>query len=225
MATVIAYLDPARNGPGDRVGGPEGHREAIAAWARRRRHQVAAFIEEAELAGAALRPGLASAIGALRNDGVTGLVVPSLSSLSDDLVVQEQLLGEIRRTGAKVYSLDPLDADQLDGVPTDPSRNLVRQVLKTAAETEPAIAAIRSAARGTTRGSPPYGYRVEDGQLVPNPAEQAVLMRIAELRTAGASIREIARALEAEGHRAKRAKRWHPETVRRIVQRTQTEIR
>ena len=110
-------------------------------------------------------------------------------------------------------------------VPADPSRSMVRQVLQTAAETEPVIAAIRSAARGTTRGSPPYGYRVEDGQLVANPAEQAVLTRIAELRATGASIREIARALEAEGHRAKRAKRWHPETVRRIVQRTQTSPR
>ena len=44
---------------------------------------------------------------------------------------------------------------------------MVRQVLQTAAETEPVIAAIRSAARGTTRGSPPYGYRVEDGHSWP----------------------------------------------------------
>jgi DNA invertase Pin-like site-specific DNA recombinase len=227
MVTLIAYLNPARNGPGesDHSGGREDQREAITAWARRRRHQVAVFIEEDEPAGLAQRPGLASAIGALRDDGVGGLVVTSLSSLSEDLVVQEQLLGEVRRSGAKVYSLEPHDADQLRSVPADPSRILVRQVLKTAAETEPAIAAIRSAARGTTRGSPPYGYRVEDGQLVANPAEQAALMRIAELRAAGASIREITRALEAEGHRAKRAKRWHPETVRRIAQRTQTSPR
>jgi DNA invertase Pin-like site-specific DNA recombinase len=156
----------------------------------------------------------------MQEDGIKGLVVTSLSSLSDDLVVQEQLLAEIRRTGATVYSVDPDDAEHLRTVSSDPSRNLVRQVLQTAAENEPTVIAIRSAARATTGGSPPYGYRVEDGQLLANPTEQAVLVRIAELRSEGATFREIARTLESEGHRPKRAKRWHPETLRRLVQRT-----
>ena len=221
MATLIAYLRVPGNGPSERPDQAGYHRDAVLAWARRRRHQVAAFVEEDELAGLERRPGLAAAVAGLSDDGIDGLVVTSLTSLSEDLVAQEQLLAEILRTGAKVYSLDPNDAEHLRSESADPSRNLVRQVLQKAVENEATIIAIRSAARATNRGSPPYGYRVEDGQLVANPAEQAVLVRIAELRAQGSTFREIARALDAEGHRPKRARRWHPETVRRVVQRTQ----
>ena len=68
-------------------------------------------------------------------------------------------------------------------------------------------------------GSPPYGYRIADGSLVPDPAEHAALVRIAELRASGATLREIARELDSNGHKPKRGERWHPESVRRIVER------
>ena len=221
MATLIAYLRLLGARPGDRHGPAGYQRDAVLGWARRRRHEVTAFVEEDDLAGLDWRPGLAAAVAGLSDDGIDGLVVTSLTSLSEDLVAQEQLLAEIRRTGARVYSLDPNDAEHLRSESADPSRNLVRQVLQKAAANEPTIVAIRSAARAGNGGSPPYGYRVEDGQLVSNPVEQAVLVRIAELRSLGATFRQIARALDAEGHRPKRARRWHPETVRRVVQRTQ----
>lgn len=221
MATLIAYLRPLGGVPSDGHDQAGHQREAVLSWARKRRHEVAAFVEEDEPVGLDRRQGLAVAVAELGDDGIDGLVVTSLTSLSEDLVAQEQLLAEIRRTGARVYSLDPGDAEHLRNDSPDPSRTLIRQVLQKAAENEPAIIAIRSAARATNGGSPPYGYRVEDGQLVANPAEQAVLVRIAELRLQGATFREIARALEAEGHRPKRARRWHPETLRRVIQRTQ----
>jgi DNA invertase Pin-like site-specific DNA recombinase len=223
MATLIAYLRSFRNGRGEQEQSASDQREAVTAWARRRRHHVAAFVEEDQVRSSDLgqRPALAAAIAALGDDGIDGLVVSALSDLSDDLVVQEQLLAEIRRVGAKVYSVEPDDAEHLRTVSSDSSRNLVRHVLRTTAENEPAILAIRSSVSASAGGAPPYGYRFEDGQLTAVPAEQAVLARIAELRSAGATFREIARTLEAEGHRAKRAKRWYPETVRRIVQRMQ----
>ena len=68
-------------------------------------------------------------------------------------------------------------------------------------------------------GSPPYGYRIADGSRLPDPAEHAALVRIAELRASGATLREIARELDSNGHKPKRGERWHPESVRRIVER------
>jgi hypothetical protein len=59
-------------------------------------------------------------------------------------VTQEQLLAEIRRTGASVYSLDPNDAEHLRSESADPSRNLVRQVLQKAAANEPTGPALRT---------------------------------------------------------------------------------
>jgi hypothetical protein len=128
MATLIAYL-PSHKSHGEPEG-PAHRRDAIMAWARRRRHRIAAVIAEDELPGSETKQGLPAAVAALGDDGIGGLVLPSLSGLSDDLVVQEQLLAEIRRTGAKVYSLDPNDTEHLRSVSSDPSRNLVRRVLQ-----------------------------------------------------------------------------------------------
>jgi DNA invertase Pin-like site-specific DNA recombinase len=51
---------------------------------------------------------------------------------------------------------------------------------------------------GFAYGSPPYGYRAEGRELVPEPAEQAALALICELRAAGQSVRSIVAALTAQ---------------------------
>ena len=219
MTALIAYL----RSPREHLDGIDGHDRAVQAWAAKKRHRIVAVFQDDGAAGLDQRPGLAAAMAALGQDAVDGVVVWRLASLDDDLVVQEQLLAEIRKLGARVYSLNPDEATELRRTPADPSRQIVRQVLQAAAGNEHQIAALRSAARtpnGQRRGgSPPFGYRTEDGQLVPDPTEQATLARIAELRAEGATLREMARALEAEGHRTKRAERWHPESIRRIAKR------
>jgi hypothetical protein len=54
---------------------------------------------------------------------------------------------------------------------------------------------------------------------VPDEQEQAALALIRELYGQGESLRAIADALDAAGHRPKRSERWHPESLRRIVAR------
>jgi len=51
------------------------------------------------------------------------------------------------------------------------------------------------------------------------PPIDTVLARITELKTAGASLREIGAVLEAEGRPPKRGGSWHPETLRRAAAR------
>lgn len=72
---------------------------------------------------------------------------------------------------------------------------------------------------GFAYGSPPYGMRAVDGELVPDPAEQVVVDRIRDLHTAGASLREISRTLDAEGVSPRRGVRWQDRSVGRIVAR------
>jgi hypothetical protein len=43
--------------------------------------------------------------------------------------------------------------------------------------------------------------------------------RVVELRGQGRSLRGIAAALEADGHRPRRGERWHPNTLARILER------
>lgn len=72
---------------------------------------------------------------------------------------------------------------------------------------------------GFAYGSPPLGWTAKESTLMPDIEEQETLQRIHDLRNAGKSLREIARSLTNEGHRPKRSNTWHPETIRRILER------
>ena len=68
-------------------------------------------------------------------------------------------------------------------------------------------------------GAPPYGTRAADGELVPEPKEVRAIERARALRASGASLRSIAEVLATEGFAPRRADCWHPETLRRLLER------
>lgn len=63
----------------------------------------------------------------------------------------------------------------------------------------------------------PFGFDREGEVLIPNEAEQALLRKMREWRTAGCSLRDIADRLNSMGAAAKNAGRWHASTVRQIL--------
>ncbi len=174
------------------------------------------------------RPGLAEALDLVKSGAIGGVCVYKLDRLSRDLILQEQLLREIRRLGGEVFTTAPGEAAFLTNDPDDPSRKLIRQVLGSIAEYERDMITLRlrsgrhrKAAQGRYAfGAPPYGYRAERGELVADESAQAVLERVRELRTTGASLRDIATTLTTEGHRPPRGDRWYPNTVSRLVARS-----
>jgi Recombinase/Resolvase, N terminal domain len=70
---------------------------------------------------------------------------------------------------------------------------------------------------GYIGGTVPMGTRVVDGEFAADEAEQAVITRVRELHDEGKSLRQIAAAMEAEGHRTKAGTTWYPATVRRLL--------
>ena len=80
--------------------------------------------------------------------------------------------------------------------------------------------AAKVAQGGYGGGRPRFGCQAKDRALAPEPAEQETADRVRQLRADGLSYRQIASTLEAEGRRPKQGERWHPNTVRRIVERT-----
>jgi DNA invertase Pin-like site-specific DNA recombinase len=70
---------------------------------------------------------------------------------------------------------------------------------------------------GYAYGAPPFGFRSESGELVPDPVEQAVIEQMVDLRARGWSLRQIAEALNEGRFPSKRAGRWHPQTVSRVL--------
>jgi len=236
---VVAYLRVSTDRQAEEGLGLDVQQQAIRAWAKQHGHRVALWARDEGVSGSNgldTRDGLLDALAALRSGQGKGLVVYRLDRLARDLIVQETLLGELRRMGAEVFSTSPSEAAYLTDDPDDPSRALIRQVLGAVAQYERAMIALRlrsgrrrKAERGGyAYGSPPFGWEAKDGELIEHPAEQVVLARIRELHGEGRSLREIAATLTAEGHRprARKAKagadinpegRWHPETLRGIV--------
>ena len=228
MAVLIAYLR-ACNGGGEKGIGVEIQRAAVEDWARRRRHQLAAIVSENPSAASLEdRQGLAEALAALHQGLAQGFVVYRLDCLDSALVVQEQLLAEVRATGARVYSLQPDDAAELRRIPADPSRQGVRDVLRAAAANQPQMAALRS--RRRRQSAPVQGRRPTVTASLRAPSFPTLPSRQhwsvspncePRARRCGRSPREF----DSNGHKPKRGQRWHPESVRRIVERLEPDSR
>jgi DNA invertase Pin-like site-specific DNA recombinase len=227
---VAAYLRVSTDAQAEHGLGLDVQRQAIRAWASQHGHRIASWHSDEGVSGSNgldSREALPDAVGEIREDRAGGLVVYRLDRLARDLILQETLLAEIATIGGLVFSTMPGEQDVITDDPDDPSRRLIRQVLGAVSEYERSLIRLRlrngrrrkHERGGYAYGSPPLGWRTEARELVPEASEQAAVARARQLREAGGSVRTIAAALTAEGHRPKRGGTWHPETIRRILAR------
>ena len=231
---VLGYCRVSTDRQADLGSGLDIQREAIEQWARQHRHRlVGIHADEGRSGGAGIdeRIGLATAIDEIQAAGYDGLVVARLDRLARDLVLQEQILADLRRRSIRMFSATAGESDYLVDDPGDPSRALIRQVLGAVSQYERQMIRLRMLAGKQRKalagrkavGAYPFGYgavgRGRERDAGPREDEQVALSRMLELRRAGASYRETASALDAEGFRPRRAARWAPATVRGIVQR------
>lgn len=228
---VAGYIRVSTDRQAERGFGLDVQERAVKAWVRRHGHRLVEIHRDEGVSGSNgldRRVGLADALQSLRDRKAQGLVVPRLDRLARDLVLQETLLGEVRRLDGEVFSCSDAEAVFLVDDPADPSRRLIRQILGAVAEYERSMIALRLRAGRRRKaeqggyagdGSPPFGWQAVDGALAPVEAEQRALHRIRDLHAGGHSLRSIADALQAEGHRPKRGDRWHPQTLARVLAR------
>lgn len=66
-------------------------------------------------------------------------------------------------------------------------------------------------------GVAPFGYRWEDGEMVPHPEEAPIRKRMYHLFLEHRRIKKIARILNEEGHRTRRGNEFTDTTVRRLL--------
>jgi len=202
--------------------------KAIRSWVKQQRHLLAALHRDEGVSGTIeVREGLTEALAAIRFNGAQGLVVTSLDRLARSLTVQEAVLAQVWSAGGRVFTVDEGEVPQDD--PDDPARTFVRQVMGAVAQLERGLIARRlrrgrlhkAEAGGYAYGAPPLGFRAEAGALVPDPDEQQAVRLIVQLRAEGASLRNIALHLTAEGLGPKRGGAWHPMMVKRVLDRTE----
>jgi DNA invertase Pin-like site-specific DNA recombinase len=169
------------------------------------------------------RVGLAEALAIVERGEVAGIIVYRMDRLARDLLLQETLMARMRAAGAEVISVSEPDMDS-----DDPTRVLVRQVLGSISQYERALIrgrmmagkAAKVSKGGYGGGRPPFGWRAEGKELVPEPREQEAIALVRQLADEGLSSRQIAARLEEAGHRPKVGEHWSSVQVLRILRRT-----
>ena len=226
---LIAYLRVSTDKQAEEGYGLDVQEADVRRWAKDNGHKIIAVLSDEGVSGSNgldTREALPDALAALKVGRADGLLIPKLDRLSRDMVLQEQLLRDVWKMGREVFSA--LGSEQnLRNDPDDPGRKMLRVILGAVNEHEREMIVIRmrkgraakAAKGGYAYGSPAFGKRTEDGELVTDERETAVTARMAELRAAGQSYRSIAATLNAEGLKPKRGGQWHSQTVSRVLER------
>jgi DNA invertase Pin-like site-specific DNA recombinase len=199
----------------DRDIGLEEQRRAIEAWAARSGITIASWKADEGVAGGtpiAERPGLVSALGALRELGAGVLVAANHDRFACEAFVAGLIEQAVLASGARLDTADgslvlsrsaPSTVEESGGAQSWTRGALdlfvAYQRAVNRARTREALAGKRG--RGERIGTVPYGYRLAaDGlHLEADAAEQAVLRRVRELAAEGMSQRRIVEELAAHG--------------------------
>lgn len=131
------------------------------------------------------------------------VITPKLDRMFRSALDALDILGKLKTVGISLHMLD-LGGD----VTGNGVSRLVFTILSAVAEAErdrtrERVAEMKKDQRQRGRflgGKVPFGYRVsEDGELVPEPAQQAAIRRIRKMRAEGLALRPIAEAMQASG--------------------------
>jgi DNA invertase Pin-like site-specific DNA recombinase len=213
MAKAFAYLRVSGQGQvkGD---GFTRQMEAIKAYAKAHDIQIVNTYREEGVTGTAEladRPAFVEMMTALHSNGTKLVLIEKLDRLARDLMIQETIIGDLRKNGLALISVAEPDLLQ-----DDPSRKLMRQIFGAIAEYEKTMIVLKlrgarmraKAQNGHCEGAKPYGTL---------PGEAAAIERMAALRASGMAFQPIAEQLNAEGLKPRRGAKWYGKTVDNIL--------
>ncbi len=191
----------------------------IRSWAGPKSLEPEIYTDEGLSGATAARPGLQAALDAACSQSCP-LVVYSLSRLARSTKDAINIAERLDKAGADLVSL----SESIDT--TSAAGKMVFRMLAVLAEFERDLVSERTRAalaHKKARGErvshePAYGWRLEGDRVVVDVDEQRAVALIRRLSASGETPGAICRALSAHGHHP-RGKRWHPETVRRILSR------
>ena len=191
--------------------------KAIREYAKTHGIRLAKVFREEGVSGAKElnnRPALSEMMQALHGNGVKLVLVERLDRLARDLMVQETIVGDLRKYGFELTSVTEPDLCQ-----DDPTRKLMRQIFGAISEYEKAMIVIKlrgarqrkKARTGRCEGRKPYGHY---------PGEKGVIDRMRTLRDDGLGFDRVAARLNADGFLTRKGTAWHGFSVNRILGRT-----
>jgi DNA invertase Pin-like site-specific DNA recombinase len=164
-----------------------------------------------ELEGRAV---LKAMLEALASNGAKTVIIERLDRLARDLMVQENIIADLRKRG-----FDLISVAEPDLCSNDPSRVLMRQIFGSIAQYDRAmtVAKLRGARErmraktGRCEGRKAFGSR---------PGEGDIIDRMKALRRGGMAVDKVAAVLNTEGAKPRAGQQWYPTTVYRILKTT-----
>jgi DNA invertase Pin-like site-specific DNA recombinase len=225
---VVGYIRVSTNGQAEEGFGLPVQEQAIRRWAKTGKHRVVGVERDEGISGTVGvegREGLSQALSTIAAGRAEALVVLRLDRLARELTVQEAVLAQAWRAGGRVFTVD--SGEVMADDPADPMRTAMRQMMGVFAQLERGMIASRLRAGrrlkaeggGYAFGSPPFGSRAEDGELMPDSVEREAIALAGKMRRKGASLRDICTALSEAGCKPRRGEVWHPTVVARILRR------
>jgi DNA invertase Pin-like site-specific DNA recombinase len=212
---AFAYLRVSGRGQVDGDGFPR-QKAAIKAYAEAHGVRIARYFQEEGVSGKTdleNRPALTELMLALHSNGVKTVLIEKLDRLARDLMVQETIIADLRKSGFEIISVAEPDLCS-----DDPSRKLVRQIFGAISEYERAMIVLKlKAARqrqrmktGRCEGRKPYGFTAD---------ERTTIALIREYSKSGLNFSQVAAHLNSEGVKPRAGKQWYPANISRILSR------
>jgi DNA invertase Pin-like site-specific DNA recombinase len=219
---TVAYLRVSTDKQADRGVSLDAQRAKVAAYAELYDLELVEVVVDAGASAKTLdRPGLARALGMLRKGGeAEALLVVKLDRLTRSVRDLGELVERHFAPGkAALLSV----GEQIDT--RSAAGRLVLNVLASVSQWEreaigerTAAAMQHKAACGEfTGGEAPFGWRVVDDRLEPVESEQTVVAEARRLRTAGLSLRAVARELDRAGMRSRNGRPFAAVQVQRMT--------
>lgn len=217
---AIGYIRVSTEQQADEGISLEAQRAKISAWCTANDYELVGIEVDAGISGKAMdkRQGLQNAMAAVKKD--MALVVYSLSRLArstkDTLIISEKL----DKAGADLVSLsERIDTSGAAG-------KMMFRMLAVLAEFERDVISERTTmalahkkAAGEKYAPVPFGYREIEGRLEKVEAEALVVTEVIRRRAGGETLQSIADSLNDRGIKGKRGGKWHPYTIKYMIDR------
>lgn len=226
-AKVAGYIRVSTIGQAEKGHGLAEQAETIREFCGANGYELVAVYEDAGVSGAngiEGREALPQLLADLEAGDFEGMVIVRLDRLARDLMLQENILGDVRKRGGELLSIAEPDLCSEDN-----TRTLIRQIMGAVAEYEKKLIVARLAGGrrrkvkqgGYSGGWVPLGYTVQgegrEAEVTVDPKTAPSVRRVFREYAGGASMREIAEGLQADGVPTKRGGTWAQGTVAGII--------
>lgn len=191
--------------------------QLLTAWAKRSRHVIVHEFSEATTDVGPLGRELGRAVASLRGN-IAALAVTRLRSIAEQVELQELVMWTVQSQGAQLRCLDERDSRQL--IEPAGKRRAARDVVEVLGPCREWMSSVLFMSAKVAKANEDESFVVGPKPFGHSEAERLTVARIRALHAEGLSHHAIAKALDAEGMRARRGGRFHATSISRILRRT-----